>query len=396
MRPRLIMSLLALFFACGAETTSAAATPAQKCQSGKNNAAGKYAYCRQKAEAKLAVTSDNAAYTLALQKCADKYTTAWSGLETKAGGACPSAGDEAPIQAAIDAHTVNIASALAGGTLSECANDLATCQGDLLTCQATQQGQRIQTGQTTCWSSVGPTPSNCAGTGQDGEFQKGLTRSYVDNGDGTITDARTGLMWEKLSSDGSIHDANTSYNWYDAFQKVGALNAATFAGHADWRLPNVNELQSLVDYGTAFPAVSAAFSNGCAPGCTVLTCSCVAPGNFSEYWSSTSYSSQSAWFVSLAVGVVSGSSKTDVGLTYARAVRGGQTVRCTTPFASCGSCGNGVCVYNCPGDTLVCAVNNFAGSCSSNSDCQSFGGGLCAGGSPECLGGFPGCTSLCP
>ena len=43
----------------------------------------------------------------------------------------------------------------------------------------------------------------CAGTGQDGDIQAGATLSYTDNGDGTITDNNTGLMWEKKSDDGT-------------------------------------------------------------------------------------------------------------------------------------------------------------------------------------------------
>src|SRR5207249_5145188 len=61
------------------------------------------------------------------------------------------------------------------------------------------------TGQTTCWDSSGNVIP-CAGTGQDGDLQKGAPLSYTDNGDGTITDNNTGLMWEKLSMDGSVHD----------------------------------------------------------------------------------------------------------------------------------------------------------------------------------------------
>ena len=111
----------------------------------------------------------------------------------------------------------------------------------------------------------------CAGTGQDGELQKGLARAYVDNGDGTITDTKTGLMWEKLSDDGSIHDKDTTYTWANAFAvKVATLNGGGgFAGYTDWRVPNVNELQSLVNYGAVNPAVSPAFNTGCAPACTV-------------------------------------------------------------------------------------------------------------------------------
>jgi hypothetical protein len=66
------------------------------------------------------------------------------------------------------------------------------------------------TGQTTCWDSAG-TVIPCAGTGHDGEIQAGATLAYTDNGDGTITDDNTGLMWEKLSDDGSINDKDTTY-----------------------------------------------------------------------------------------------------------------------------------------------------------------------------------------
>src|SRR2546422_4574104 len=104
------------------------------------------------------------------------------------------------------------------------------------------------TGQTTCWDSSGNVIP-CAGTGQDGDLQKGAPLSYTDNGDGTITDNNTGLMWEKLSMDGSVHDVSNTYTWANAFaQHVATLNGTSFAGHNDWRMPNVKELESLMNY----------------------------------------------------------------------------------------------------------------------------------------------------
>ena len=156
----------------------------------------------------------------------------------------------------------------------------------------------------------------------DGGLQKGLSRSYTDNGDGTITDNRTGLTWEKLSDDGSIHDWDNTYSWATAFSgKVATLNSTSFAGHADWRLPNVNELQSLIDYGTVNPAVSSAFNSGCAPGCTVTTCSCT---RSASYWPSTSSQSSPtlAWTVFFGSGLVGNSTKS-TSTFFARAVRGG-------------------------------------------------------------------------
>src|SRR5262249_23937339 len=121
------------------------------------------------------------------------------------------------------------------------------------------------TGQTTCWDTNGDTIP-CAGTGQDGEMRNGAVLTYADNGDGTITDMNTGLRWERRTSAGCVHDGRNRYPWGDAFAvHVATLNATSFAGHNDWRLPNVKELQSIIDYENSAPAlyVSPAFDNNC-------------------------------------------------------------------------------------------------------------------------------------
>src|SRR5713226_3197712 len=61
------------------------------------------------------------------------------------------------------------------------------------------------TGQTTCWD-ANDVVIPCAGTGEDGDIRAGAPLAYADNGDGTITDLNTGLMWEKQTSDDYIHD----------------------------------------------------------------------------------------------------------------------------------------------------------------------------------------------
>ncbi len=63
----------------------------------------------------------------------------------------------------------------------------------------------------------------------------------VDNGDGTVSDLATGLMWAKS-------DSPDSMNWEDA---LAYCAQSRLGGHSDWRLPNVKELQSIVDYGRA-------------------------------------------------------------------------------------------------------------------------------------------------
>jgi len=327
-------------------------TPARTCQAAKNKEAGKYGVCRLKAEASFAMSANNAKYTAALARCEAKYQAKWRALEAMAvakRGVCPSVGDQAAIQEVIDEHTTNIAAALGGGVLQNCPADLATCdeglttctndlgscnttlgttQASLTTCQSDLAtclgggltGQRLKTGQTICYDNAG-TVIACAGTGQDGELQKGLAVPYTDNGDGTITDTRTGLMWEKLSDDGSIHDKDTAATWTNAFStKVAMLNAGSFAGFTDWRVPNVNELQSLVNYGASYPAINAAFNANCAPTCSVLTCSCTQPN---AYWSSSTYQEipSIAWVVYFQDGYVVGYLKDNSG--YVRAVRGG-------------------------------------------------------------------------
>jgi len=201
------------------------------------------------------------------------------------------------------------------------------CQDDHICSQA--GGQRSPaSGQTTAY-----------GLGSDGDVRAGAPLSYTDNGDGTITDNNTGLMWEKKDDSGGIHDLDNTYTWgmvdppYTmngtmVTEFLATLNTAPcFAGHCDWRIPNVRELHSIVDYEIPYPepTVNAAFHNaaGCT-GCTDVTltsCSCTAS---SSYWSSTTnrFGPSYAWFVNFTgTTVLTFDNK---GNMYAvRAVRGG-------------------------------------------------------------------------
>jgi len=79
------------------------------------------------------------------------------------------------------------------------------------------------------------------------------TNDFVDNGDGTITDKNTGLMWLKYDSGyADFSDERTGYtktdgsmNWEEALDFCENL---AFAGYSDWRLPDAKELHSIVDY----------------------------------------------------------------------------------------------------------------------------------------------------
>lgn len=128
-------------------------------------------------------------------------------------------------------------------------------------------------------------------------------QELVDNGDGTVTDIKTGLMWQQA-------DAGTM-TWTDALNYCENLQ---LANNNDWRLPNRNELQSLVDYSKLDPAID-----------TVKF-----PDTNSYYWSSTTMVDNNlqnhAWSVNFAWGhLYSGVYFVDKSTgNYVRAVRGGQ------------------------------------------------------------------------
>ncbi|MBT8188998.1 MAG: DUF1566 domain-containing protein, partial [Bacteroidia bacterium] len=81
--------------------------------------------------------------------------------------------------------------------------------------------------------------------GQNANFA-GNIPSYKDNGDGTVSDNVTGLMWQQSfdhNQDGSIdYDDKLSYN--EILSKV--VNGVTYAGYNDWRLPSIKEMFSLI------------------------------------------------------------------------------------------------------------------------------------------------------
>jgi hypothetical protein len=161
---------------------------------------------------------------------------------------------------------------------------------------------------------------------------------FVDNGDGTIADTQTGLVWEKKSDDGSIHDQDNQYTWSATGSPqlgywdgtvftdfLSTLNSQAFAGHRDWGLPSLAQLETLIDRDTAFPSIDHdAFAN-CSAGCAVTTCSCTAGSNqpATRYWSSTPLTTDltDAWAVSFEEGTMDYVLKTGGG--YVRAVRGG-------------------------------------------------------------------------
>ncbi len=107
------------------------------------------------------------------------------------------------------------------------------------------------TGQKRCFDQQGR-EVECRGSGQDGFHQTG--EAWPDprfSADGLLArDNLTGLVWLRR---GDITDAPVS--WQEALDLVTRLNREAFAGRSDWRLPCVNELESLVDSSRHSPAL---------------------------------------------------------------------------------------------------------------------------------------------
>lgn len=195
--------------------------------------------------------------------------------------------------------------------------------------EPTSTPTQAPTGTFTQPPSLTPTPTRTA-TASRTPTQ---TPRFIDNGNGTITDTTTMLVWEKKSDDGGIHDKNdVSYTWSasgstlpngTAFAFVDTLNAGNFAGSRNWRLPTLDELETIVDTGgqrPGRPVVPEAFDTNCVPGCSITQCSCTEPIN---HWTSTPSvtNSQQAWHVLFNTGQ-SGTGFKTLGFRV-RAVRGG-------------------------------------------------------------------------
>jgi len=181
-------------------------------------------------------------------------------------------------------------------------------------------GQRApvpRTGQT-------PTlPLNPASAGSDGALQKGVAwpnPRFTDNNNGSVTDNLTGLIWLKNANcfgtktwAVALADANNLANG-----NCGLIDGST-AGQ--WRMPNVRELHSLIDYAWGLPALSNAAGTGrWTPGNPFI-------GVQSDfYWSSTMVQlgpGFGVWVVSLVDGAMRYGNET-VNTYYVWPVRGGQ------------------------------------------------------------------------
>jgi hypothetical protein len=122
--------------------------------------------------------------------------------------------------------------------------------------------------------------------------------SFSIIGDGTVVHQTTGLTWQQ-------EDDDTVRNWEQALNNC---ESKTLGGYSDWRLPNIKELNTVVNYSRVYPSInSTVFQNT----------------KFSDYWSSTTSYGDNAWVIGFDHGGTS-SSNSKNSTFYVRCIRGGQ------------------------------------------------------------------------
>lgn len=150
------------------------------------------------------------------------------------------------------------------------------------------------------------------------------TSDFIINGNGTVTHAKTQLMWKQCAeslSGTSCTGIATAMNWANALNAANTANTTAFAGYTDWRLPNVKEIESIVEFCGYNPAINqVAFP--------------ATPTGFLPFWSSSSFVSgpTGAWFVFFSDGNTGASDKAYNG--FVRLVRGGQSLDSFSRFNS--------------------------------------------------------------
>jgi arylsulfatase A-like enzyme len=129
--------------------------------------------------------------------------------------------------------------------------------------------------------------------GQDKTFYVTCTRGggeygqndFVDNGDGSVTDIATGLMW-------SLDDSAVGLNWEEALAWVAQKNAENHLGYSDWRLPHAKELQGLLDYGRSPDTTQSAAIDPLFNASGIINEA--GEADFPAYWTGTTHLNMSA------------------------------------------------------------------------------------------------------
>jgi hypothetical protein len=176
---------------------------------------------------------------------------------------------------------------------------------------------QVATGQVKLYDKNGNTVSSLSSGdscyGQDANYQKGAGMSYLDNGDSTVTDLNTGLIWQQIPT-------STDFTWQEASDYCDDLE---LSGYSDWRMPSCKELYSISDFSSGWPYLNLNYFS-------------LASGSVTkdeQFWSSDYYvgvtvegGSNAAFGVNHVTGHIkayAAESGGPVGGKYVRAVRGG-------------------------------------------------------------------------
>jgi hypothetical protein len=140
----------------------------------------------------------------------------------------------------------------------------------------------------------------------------GADAAFLDNGDGTVTDLSSTLIWQQCTAPAQGTNCSsgtlTTYLWDQALSYCNSLTLGTYD---DWRLPNIKELHSIVDLTkTSSPIINTTYF----PGTPAA-----------DFWSSTTFvdTPSYAWYVQLSIGITMTSPVSKGTGLYVRCVRGG-------------------------------------------------------------------------
>ncbi|MGD9809273.1 MAG: DUF1566 domain-containing protein [Deferribacterales bacterium] len=149
----------------------------------------------------------------------------------------------------------------------------------------------MKTGMTGCWNNTQQSV-DCTGTGQDGEYQAGVSPNFTrDDATGIVTDSVNGLVWQDDINVGLTTDTHPNMSDY-----CTALGTASYGGYSDWRLPTLREFLTTLDYSKSSPLSNSIFQNG---------------GN-NIFWTADNYpgTTVSAMVISTELGTINASGKT--------------------------------------------------------------------------------------
>ena len=273
---------------------SFAAASAARCEADKHKVSGGYYQCLEKAQA----SSIKSGQPLDTSRCDEKFLAKWQAADDAGQGLCPDDSTSSAVQNLIQQQGGLLDGILAGDDVPSCGDDTINVAGEqcdgadlggetcaslgfvsgTLSCAACSfdtSGCSLG-GSATCGNGIGETGEDCDGSDMRGATCQTLGSLYgsagctagcaydtsdctdtrfVDNGNATISDNQTGLMWEKKASINANNSPTFTTTWFGVQDTIAPIYNSTtdpsgctegFGGHCDWRLPTFDELKTIL------------------------------------------------------------------------------------------------------------------------------------------------------